>query len=1369
MELYNTSSYKVVYIFSMPDEAHKGLLKIGDATIHTNKTLNELTPNCEALREAADKGRIKDYTFTVGVKVDLLWAELAIKQKVEEFNGSKVTIIQSFRDYNVHNVLKNSGKKTQYPNGIKNREWFECDLETAKNAIKAVKEDRDFLKECEKSDKPIFKETIKLREEQQGAVDKTLGVFHSKDDMLWNCKMRFGKTLTAYELIRTGKYQKTIVVTHRPVVEKGWREDHEKLFGKDSQHVFMKKQGLIYSDDYFDVSSDIKNDRALTNAKNNGEYFTYFASMQDLRGSKLVNGKFDKNKVVFAMDWDLIIYDEAHEGTQTELGKAVQALLEAPKNGKKPKVLELSGTPYNIMDKYDENVYTWDYVMEQDAKATWEAKHPGEFNPYADMPKMNIFTFDISNALSNSFRYETETTAFNFREFFRVWTGDKEKDFGPIPTNSAIGRFVHEDDVKAFLRLISTDSEDTKYPFATYEFRQQFKHTLWMLPGVKEANALSKLLKRDAVFSHYEIANVAGDGDEEKPYDNALDLVQEAIAKNPYTITLSCGKLTTGVTVKEWTAVMMLTGSATTDAKGYMQTIFRVQSAGSIDGKQKENCYVFDFAPDRTLKVLSDVHQITKRGSISEEKYREELKKFINFCPVISIDGTKMQKYEVNQMIRQIKRISIDNAIKSGFDDESIYKVDTGIVMDEKDKEFFNMLKNKLSGQKRAQRDSSVTMANNGMSNEEYEKAKKAEKKPKKELTPEEKAMLEKLKEQRKQRQTFIALLRNISIRLPLLIYGADVPLNENLTLEKFVDIIDPESWQEFMPNDVTTDIFRRSIKYFDEDVLIAAGLRIRRLAKQADEYPPLERIKRITELFSHFRNPDKETVLTPWRVVNMHLTRTIGGYTLFNEDFDTKKLLDTPRFVDNGEITKEIINKDAKVLEINSKSGVYPLYVAYSIFKSIVGDKEKDMAVEEQYKVWNKVITENIFVLCKTPMAKCITQRTLAGFSSIECRARYQPHLIEKMKDDPDWVVNKLRRPTSWEIKGEEKMKFDAIVGNPPYQGINHSQIYPFFYLTATQLTNKYVTLIFPTGWQEPKNANNLSKLNNKEVKTDKQIVFIDNRQNVFPGIMGAEWTNIILWQKNYDNGLDGNQKIFTNGISPIVKQIIWEAEQVEKPQEIIDLEKIVVSQNKMPFVSEITSSLKPYGLRTDFFDNQEKYKLPMIQTNRILNSDYTIFGLENRKQTKKFVPENYPLPKKTVAIKKYKVFIGKAWGNFSAGYLGGAYSDIIIAEPNEICTENFLESGCFDNYADAKCHAKYLLTQFVRALLYAKKNSQDNSKDKWVSVPVQDFSEDWWNLSIAELNEKLFDKYKVPKNIRDFVNKNIQPKDESNIINLK
>ncbi len=1342
MELYNTSSYKVIYIFSMPDDAHKGLIKIGDATIHTNKSLNELTPNCDALREAADKGRIKDYTFTVGVKVDLLWAELAIKQKVEEFNGSKVTIIQAFRDYDVHNVLKNSGKKTQYPNGIKNREWFECDLETAKNAIKAVKENRDFLKECEKSDKPIFKEIIKLREEQQRAVDKTLSVFHSKNDMLWNCKMRFGKTLTAYELIRTGKYQKTIVVTHRPVVEKGWREDHEKLFGKDSQHVFMKKQGLIYSDDYFDVSSDIKNDRALTNAKNNGEYFTYFASMQDLRGSKLVNGKFDKNKAVFAMDWDLIIYDEAHEGTQTELGKSVQSLLEAPKNGKTPKVLELSGTPYNIMDKYDENVYTWDYVMEQDAKANWEVKHPGEINPYADMPKMNIFTFDISNVLSNSFRYETETTAFNFREFFRVWTGDKEKDFEPVPTNSAIGRFVHEDDVKAFLRLISTDSEDTKYPFATYEFRQQFKHTLWMLPGVKEANALSKLLKRDAVFSHYEIANVAGDGDEEKPYDNALDLVQEAIAKNPYTITLSCGKLTTGVTVKEWTAVMMLTGSATTDAKAYMQTIFRVQSAGSIDGKQKENCYVFDFAPDRTLKVLSDVHQITKRGSISEEKYREELKKFINFCPVISIDGTKMQKYEVNQMIRQIKRISIDNAIKSGFDDESIYKVDTGIIMDEKDKEFFNMLKNKLSEQKRAQRDSSVNMANNGMSNEEYEKAKKAEKKPKKELTPEEKTMLKKLKELRKQRQAFIALLRNISIRLPLLIYGANVPLNENLTLEKFVDIIDPESWQEFMPKDVSTDIFRRSIKYFDEDVLIAAGLRIRRLAKQADEYPPLERIKRITELFSHFRNPDKETVLTPWRVVNMHLSDTLGGYDFYDESHTN--LLEEPRFVNQGKVTSDTLsNPNANILEINSKSGLYPLYVVYSIYRkrcSMLNPNE--LTKEKQLELWDKTVRENVYVICKTPMARSITKRTLVGYRRVKINAHAFDDLIMQLKDKPEQFKDKILRGNFWN-KEVQTMKFDAIVGNPPYQvmdgggtGSSAIPVYNNFVVVSKKLAPNYITMITPSRWFA--GGKGLDDYR-EEMLNDKSFVKIvdySNGAECFPSAIIAGGVNYFLWDKSYS----GQCTIINveNSKRNVTKRNLNEYNIFVRNNKAINIiNKIKMIENKF-----FDSSVLP----RNYFN-----LISGVQGhNNRASNDVNMFSINGYS----FISKNKITDSNNI-LNKYKVIMTKAMSGGNKPTQDGTYlvaSTVKILMPNEVCTETYLILDTFNTQQEAENLVSYVKTKLFRFLLLQALTSINISRDKFIFVPMLDFNKKY-------TSEELYKKYSLNTEEIDYIESIIKP----------
>ncbi len=192
--------------------------------------------------------------------------------------------------------------------------------------------------------------------------------------------------------------------------------------------------------------------------------------------------------------------------------------------------------------------------------------------------------------------------AFNFREFFRV--------------NEA-GNFIHEKDVKAFLNLISKEDKDSCYPFANEEYRSIFRHTLWMLQGMKEARAMSALLQSHPVFQHFKVVNVAGNGDEDEESKDALEAVKEAIGTDPdatRTITLSCGRLTTGVSVKAWTGVFMLSGSYNTAASSYMQTIFRVQTPATINGRVKEQCYVFDFAPDRTLKVIAETAKTFFQG-----------------------------------------------------------------------------------------------------------------------------------------------------------------------------------------------------------------------------------------------------------------------------------------------------------------------------------------------------------------------------------------------------------------------------------------------------------------------------------------------------------------------------------------------------------------------------------------------------------------------------------------------------------------------------------------------------------------------------------------------------------------------------------
>lgn len=347
--------------------------------------------------------------------------------------------------------------------------------------------------------------------------------------------------------------------------------------------------------------------------------------------------------------------------------------------------------------------------------------------------------------------------------------------------------------------------------------------------------------------------------------------------------------------------------------------------------------------------------------------------------------------------------------------------------------------------------------------------------------------------------------------------------------------------------------------------------------------------------------------------------------------------------------------------------------------------------------------------------------------------------------------------------------MKFYAALGNPPYQGDNHQQLYPDFYQAAKDVAG-CVDMIFPTGWQEPKNANNLSKMNSAEVKEDEQIVLIDNRQNVFQkDVTGAEWTNIILWKKGYDNGLNGNQRVLTNGRNEQIKHLHFDKSQVEKPNELVQLKTLVRQDINFIGMDTEVSVRKPYGLSTDFLNNPAKYDLPPVSDCKTSDDDILIYGLKQRKNTFCYLDKNYPLPKSTVAKNKYKILVGKAWGNFSKSYLGGAYADIVIASPNEVCTENFLECGCFDNYRDASCCAKFVMTKFVRALLYLNKYSQDNSKDKWVDVPVQDYSEDFWSGSISEIDNALMDKYNVPQNIRDFVEKNIQTKTEDNIVNFE
>ena len=1081
MRFTSSLKLKLIYVFRINDTAHHGCLKIGEATCEDENVFG-LSPNSKALNEAARK-RINQYTQTAGIAYDLLYTELTVYNR-----GG----LRSFNDKEVHNVLERSGiKKKVFDTVNKANEWFITDLETVKRAIAAVKEGRSSLSSAE-----VTREysPIVFRPEQQEAISKTKKQFKKGNQMLWNAKMRFGKTLSALQVVKDIEFQRTLILTHRPVVDAGWFEDFGKIFYDRKDFAYgSKNNGESYSS-------------LERRAESHGLHYVYFASMQDLRGSELVGGNFDKNNEVFATDWDLIIVDEAHEGTQTELGKAVMGELVKEQT----KVLRLSGTPFNLLDDFKEDeIYTWDYVMEQRAKMSWDELHFGDPNPYASLPTLNIYTYDLGRLLHE---FVDEDVAFNFREFFRV--------------NEA-GGFCHEKDVRAFLNLLTKEDKDSLYPYANEEYRNIFRHTLWMVPGVKEARTLSAMLQTHPVFQHFKVVNVAGDGDQDEESRDALEAVEQAIGKDPdttRTITLSCGRLTTGVSVKAWTAVFMLSGSYNTAASSYMQTIFRVQTPATINGRMKEQCYVFDFAPDRTLKVIAETAKISSKAGKTSQSDRKAMGEFINFCPIISIEGSQMNCFDVPRMLEQLKRVYVERVVRNGFEDNSLYN-DELMKLDDLELQEFDDLK-KIIGQTKAMpKTNQVDINSQGLNNEEYEEKEKLEKKPKKELTEEERKRLEELKKKTKNREAAISILRGISIRMPLLIYGAELSdENQEITIDNFASLIDPQSWEEFMPKGVTKQKFNSFKKYYDPEIFCAAGKRIRAMARAADKLNIEERIERITDIFSTFRNPDKETVLTPWRVVNMHLGDCLGGYNFYDTEY--QNVISEPRFIDKGDVTAEVFSTESRILEINSKSGLYPLYMAYGIYRARV--KASLFAVEtveEQQAVWDKVIAENIFVICKTPMAKSITKRTLAGFRKAKVNTRYFEDLINQIKNKPENFIAKVAKGRSyWKAIDNDNMKFNAIVGNPPYQEVVDQKestngqkvsisIFQYFQ-TISEKIGKYTALIYPGSRWIHRSGKGLEKFGLAQMNDPHLVLleFFPCSKDIFKDVAIADGLSLVL-----------------------------------------------------------------------------------------------------------------------------------------------------------------------------------------------------------------------------------------------------------------
>ncbi len=607
----------IIYAYEDTNPQYKGLLKVGYTIIDARVRVAQQYPTLRP-------GKLP---------YKIIFEESAMR------NDGTV-----FIDREVHITLRNRGIKN-----IKG-EWFKCSVKDVKAAVIAVRsgqlnEENRFL-------------DFNMRPEQIAAVEKTSEYFKNirkerpdkPPHFLWNAKMRFGKTFASYQLAKEMGWRKVLVLTFKPAVQTAW-EDDLKCHIDFKGWQFISPGGLSYE------RADKKRP------------FVCFGSFQDYLGkNKSTGGIKTKNEWVHTTNWDCVILDEYHYGAwrenakelfeaeskkEIEFGEGIgiedfnEEIMPITTEG----YLYLSGTPFRAISSgefIEEQIFNWTYSDEQRSKQEWKGKD----NPYLSLPRMVLLTYQLPDSI-REIAMEGEFNEFDLNVFFSV-DGDGEK-----------AKFIYQDEVQKWLDLIrgaflETTIDNLKLgakkppmPFADIRLLNVLSHTLWFLPTVASCYAIRNLLaqKQNKFYHDYRVIVAAGSS--AGIGVDALPPVQEAMGEplKTKTITLSCGKLTTGVTVKPWTGILMLRNSSSPET--YFQAAFRVQSPWAIKNPDsiapnqeqiiKEECYVFDFAPDRALRQIADY---SCRLNVNESNPEKKVEEFIRFLPVLAYDGSSMKQID---------------------------------------------------------------------------------------------------------------------------------------------------------------------------------------------------------------------------------------------------------------------------------------------------------------------------------------------------------------------------------------------------------------------------------------------------------------------------------------------------------------------------------------------------------------------------------------------------------------------------------------------------------------------------------------------------------------------------------------------------
>jgi hypothetical protein len=1352
----NVEQNRVIYAYTHPNyEPHKGWIKIGMTTCHTGQTAKD-----------AAYISVKSQNSRSDIEFELIYYKQGLA-----------------KDYDVHKLLGSKGyeRKTHTENNFKS-EWFRITPEQAETAIEQIITKRQYLPinitSTQKSNIKFFK----YREEQNDFIKIFCDYCESckkenrNGKFLLNAKMRFGKTLATYGAIEKLKFHRVLIYTNRPTIgNAAWFKDFYN-------YIFPKKEYQFSSN----VSIDLKNEQWNQEARSLSENeldktkpFIHFVSIQGLRNKK--DGEFrEKNKWIFETNWDLVVRDESHEAVDSELGKEVLEGLQYKFR------LDLSGTPFKQVvsgEFTNEQIYNWTYSDEQEKKLSWDYSY-GE-NPYEKLPTINLYAYQLSSVLHTELLKNEDESAFDFNEFFRF-----EK-----------GKFIHIDKIKKFLNNISQSDETTykrdierEYPFATEHSRKQLKHTFWLLPmrgGIEICNKFANILKEHSFFKNYEIISTTGsvnnlyklETDSFLAVRKSIDLVEQKIKpKNDIerkitekhgTITLSCGQLTTGVTIPEWTGIFHF--NDLTSPTAYLQSSFRVQSPWAFkDGNGKEcyktDCYVFDFAPDRTLKIIADFANKLYPDFVDKNRDEREkrIARMLNFLNVLAEDTDgNLKNLDANEVLTIPLKLITQEVVNRKFMSNRLFAQIGNVFgvshLSEEEKIKAAGILEKLNVEKQGksikQKDDisgkvsefakkaiifEKQINKTGLDNAIYEsyelgkitdselieqalQAKKIDVDDLKQANDikynlntisgiekylkdkdgnipdiEKKireADLAKLKAEKERDNTTREHLRGFTRTIPsfLMAYG-----NKNTKLENFEDTIPENIFEDLTSITISEFQFLRKCNFFISEVFNSSIQAFFTKKELLSNYLT----KQNEDIFDYIPPQETNQIFTPKKVV-IKMVEMLQN--------DHPKLFTDPKTV---------------FCDLYVKSGLFLTEVAKRLYAGL----EKQIPNKDE-------------------RIKHILENQIYGYAPTEILYKISTNFIGSSKN----ICQKNTIPfcKNGTLQKELDMKFDVIIGNPPYQendgggGQNSSAsaIYHKFVNAALDMQPSYISMITKSDWTlEGTKGDRISDFKTRMINENKieKIVHFPNSKDVFPNTEIDGGVSYFLINKEHNEKnikfvvvKDGKEYISERPISNDGKDVNINITDID----YAIFNKIVKPNVK--YIPTIISTRRPFG-----FDVLTQAELN-AKTGDYKAYSYQGIGYVNKKK----ITKNFD------AVDKYNVYWGKANGGAVAN--GTMISDPLICGKNEVLSETYLFAGKFDNLQEAKNLQNYIKTKFFRYMIYVGFPKHNFTPNTYRFVPIQDFtskSDIDWSKPINEINEQLYDKYNLSNNERKWIEEKIK-----------